>query len=403
MLQRLRAHDLPWFLIIITLALTAAGVASVFSACYDSASPLGLGHEARQQILWWMVGAVACAIVMRIPIAGLQAAAIPVYATCLIIQVLMIALAGTPLVPSIKGLHNWIRLGPLGNLQPSELLKLGTLMGLARLCATPDFDVRRLSHILGALAVAGLPALVLAKSFDLGSALTFPPMAFGMLFAAGMRLHHAALLVVAGAAIVVGGVQLLPHDGPKAYQYQRIQAFLHPDDYRMGEGYQTSHSIDAIGSGQLLGKGYLAGDLTRIKYVPENHTDMIFSVVGEETGFVGAIVVLALFLAFIIALAVAATPLRGQFARGLIAGFTALIMGETAINLAVAMGLCPVTGITLPFFSYGGSSLLGCYLGVGLAAAAAVSERQRVTVTIRKRSSATTASGWEESPARRRT
>jgi len=137
--------------------------------------------------------------------------------------------------------------------------------------------------------------------------------------------------------------------------------------------------------------------------VPENHTDMIFSVVGEETGFVGAIVVLALFLAFIIALAVAATPLRGQFARGLIAGFTALIMGETAINLAVAMGLCPVTGITLPFFSYGGSSLLGCYLGVGLAAAAAVSERQRVTVTIRKRSSATTASGWEESPARRRT
>ncbi len=403
MLQRLRARDLPWFLIITTLALTLAGVAAVFSACYDSASAFGLGHEARQQLLWWGVGLVAGAVVMRIPIATLQAAAIPVFAACVGLQLMMIVLAGTPLVPNIKGLHNWIRLGPLGNLQPSELLKLGTLMGLARLCAAPDFVVRRFSHVLGALAVAGLPSVILAKSFDLGSAMTFPPMAFGMLFAAGMRLRHAALLVVAGAVVVVAGVHVLPKEGPKAYQYQRIQAFLHPDDYRMGEGYQTSHSIDAIGSGQVFGKGYLAGDLTRIKYVPENHTDMIFSVVGEETGFIGALLVFALFLAFITALAAAATPLRGEFARCLIAGFSALIMGEAAINLAVAMGLCPVTGITLPFFSYGGSSLLGCYLGVGLAAAAAVSEKQRGTVTIRRRPNATTVSGWEVDPARRRT
>jgi rod shape determining protein RodA len=401
MLQSLRVKDLPWPLLLTTLALTAAGVACVISACYDSASPLGLGHEPRQQLLWWLVGALACGVVMRIPLASLQAAAVPAYLGTLAVQLAMIALAGTPLVPNIKGLHNWIRLGPLGNLQPSELLKLGTLMGLARLLASPGFDVRRLGHVLLALATAGVPSLILAKSFDLGSAMTFPPMAFGMLWAAGMRLGHALLLVAAGAALVVGGVQLLPKEGAKAYQYQRIQAFLHPDDYRMGEGYQTSHSIEAIGSGQVLGKGYLGGDLTRIKYVPENHTDMIFSVVGEETGLVGGLVVFALFQGFITALVGAATGVRAPFGRLLIAGFAALIMGEATINLAVAMGLLPVTGITLPFFSYGGSSLLGCYLGVGLACAAAVSEKARTTA-IARRSRATTVSGWEE-PERRRT
>jgi rod shape determining protein RodA len=303
-------------------------------------------------------------------------------------------------VPNIKGLHNWIRLGPLGNLQPSELLKLGTLLGLARLVSSPGFEVRRLAHVVGALAVAGLPAVVLAKSFDLGSAMTFPPMALGMLFAAGLRLRHAALLAVAGAVALMGGVELLPKDGPKAYQYQRVQAFLHPDEYRMGEGYQTSHSIEAIGSGQLYGKGWLQGDLTRIKYVPENHTDMIFSVVGEEAGWIGAVTVLLLFQSFFLSLALAAAQVRMPFGRCLIAGFSALIMGEAAINLAVALGLMPVTGITLPFFSYGGSSLLGCYLGVGLAGAAAVSEPARLAGAAR-RSRATTVSGWED-PARRR-
>ena len=174
---------------------------------------------------------------------------------------------------------------------------------------------------------------------------------------------------------------LLPRSGPKSYQYKRIQAWLNPDDYALTEGYQTARSMRSIGSGQLVGKGYLEGDQNRLGWLPEKHTDLIFAVVGEEVGFLGSTLVLALFLAFAWVGLHTAAICRDPCGRALIIGFVCLIIGQCSINLAVAMGMMPVTGITLPFFSYGGSSLLACHLGLGICLSAALAPRRESTRT----------------------
>jgi len=368
LLHRVRLRDVPWSPLLVALALTATGVAFVASACQGDATAWILPNEARLQLGWWLIAVVAAMIALHVPLPTWRTLALPAYVWCLLVQIAMIAAAGTALVPTIKGQHNWLRLGGF-TVQPSEFLKLGVLLCCARLCALPDFKVGRFSHVLGALAVAGIPAVLLARE-DLGSALTFPAMIGGMLVVAGMRGRHLAALVAALVLIVGIGVSTLPKEGPKAYQYQRIQAWLHPEDYALNEAYQTRHSIRAIGSGQVTGKGFAAGDQNRLGWLPEKHTDLIVAVIGEETGFVGTSLVVLGFLAFGWAALWATAQCRDPFGRLLGAGFACLVVGQAAINLAVALGLMPVAGITLPFLSYGGSSLLGTWIGVGLVLAA---------------------------------
>ena len=229
----------------------------------------------------------------------------------------------------------------------------------------PGVQAERLIVVFVALALAGVPSILLAKE-DLGSALTFLPMVLGMLVLAGMRFWHIGILFIGFVGVLAAGVAMLPKEGPKSYQWRRIQAWLNPDQYALTEAFQTIRSLRSIGSGQWSGKGYAQGDQNLLGWLPEKHTDMIYAVIGEEVGFVGSAVVLLLYLCFGWAGLYAAAVTRDRFARNLIVGFTCLVMGQTAINLAVVLGLMPVTGITLPFISYGGSSLLALFIGVGL-------------------------------------
>lgn len=394
-LQRVRWAEVPWGWLVVALLLTAMGVTFVFSACYDANQAYGLGKEARLQFAWWGIGVAACVTAMHVPFSAWRQLAIPMFAASLALELFMLVAAGSSLVPMIKGQANWLVLGPL-RLQPVEFIKLGTLIACARLVAHPDFDPKRFLHVCAALAMAAVPSALHARA-DLGSSLTFPPMIFGMLVAMGMRISHLVLLIGATLVLALGGLgllltdapkgsslakaqsSLLPREGPKAYQYKRIQAWLHPDDYALTEGYQTARSVRSIGSGRFLGKGYLEGDQNRLGWLPEKHTDLIFAVVGEESGFVGSVLALGLFLAFAWAGLHAAGICRDPCGKALIVGYVCLIMGQATINLAVAMGLMPVTGVTLPFFSYGGSSLLACYLGLGIALSASLAQRSELT------------------------
>jgi len=162
------------------------------------------------------------------------------------------------------------------------------------------------------------------------------------------------------------GVANLPKEGPKAYQYMRIQAWLHPEAHALTEGYQTLRSTRSIGSGRFTGKGWAQGDHNRLGWLPEKDTDMIFAVVGEEWGFLGTATAMVLFLGFSWSCLYAAALARDPFGRLFGVGFVCLVIGSMAINIAVATGLMPVTGIALPFFSYGGSHLLCTYLGLGI-------------------------------------
>jgi rod shape determining protein RodA len=395
LLQRVSYGEVPWGWLALTVVLTAMGVSFVISACYDPGAPYGLGDEARKQLAWWLVSIVGCLTAMHVPFATWRAAAVPLFIAGLCLVLFMVVAAGTSVVPVIKGQANWLVLGPL-RLQPVEFIKLATLLVCARVVASPDFQPARLLHLAGVLALAGVPSLLHARS-DLGSALTFPPMIFGMLVAVGMRLLHVAITVIAGVVLIVGSVTvltmeakpgstigslqetLLPRSGAKSYQYKRIMAWLNPDDYALTEGYQTSRSVRSIGSGQFLGKGYLDGDQNRLGWLPEKHTDLIFAVVGEEVGFLGSVLVLGLLLAFAWIGLHTAGMCRDPCGRAFIVGYVCLIIGQSSINLAVAMGLMPVTGITLPFFSYGGSSLLACHLGLGICLSAALAPRREHT------------------------
>ncbi|MBA3710293.1 MAG: rod shape-determining protein RodA, partial [Planctomycetes bacterium] len=367
---------MPWGLITAVMLLTTYGLACVISACFDPGSWMGLGKESRMQLWWWGLSLVACIAVSQIPLSTWRRFAMPLYIASLLVVLFMMAAAGTALVPSIKGQSNWIKIGRI-SIQPVEFIKLGTLLACARLMSGSGYDAKKLSHAALALLTAGVPSALVARG-DLGSALTFLPMIGGLLYAAGMRLRWLALGAALLIGIVVAGTMALPKDG---YQYKRVQAWLHPDEYALTEAYQTQRSMTAIGSGQWLGKGYAAGDQNRLGWVPENHTDLILSVAGEELGFVGTSFLLLLFVAFAWAGIAAASQARDPCGRLFLCGYVCMITGQASINIAVATGLMPVTGVTLPFFSYGGSSLLGSYIGLGIAIASTRAPRRAGTTS----------------------
>jgi rod shape determining protein RodA len=397
LIEPVRWREVPWGWLVVATLLTAFGVAFVISACYDPNERFGLGKEARMQLVWWGISLAACIGVLQLPFSTWRALAIPAFIAGIALELFMAAAAGSALVPVIKGQANWVVLGPL-RLQPVEFIKLGALLACARLLASPDFQPTRLLHVIGALSLAALPAALHARN-DLGSSLTFPPMIFGMLIAAGMRMRHligilalslgglftlfVILLMDPGGSPALKQLQssVLPREGNRSYQYKRIEAWLHPDEYALTESYQTLRSVRSIGSGRWLGKGYLEGEQNRLGWLPEKHTDLIFAVVGEEVGFVGCTIALGLFLAFAWAGMHAAALCRDPCGRLLIVGYTCLLLGQASINLAVAMGLMPVTGVPLPFFSYGGSSLLANYLGLGISLAAAAAPRRGTAKT----------------------
>ena len=363
------ARRLPWGFLACATLLTFGGVMMVISATARDLEP-GLSSEAKAQLLWWLIAAGVGLTAWRVPFGWWKELAVPGWIAALLVILGMDFLAGTVLVPFIKGQANWLVLGPV-RVQPVEFIKLASLLATARLMTAPGFDARRFPHVLLALSVAGLPAAMLARD-DLGSALTFVPLAFGILLVAGLRLRHLTILATITLLVATLGIMALPHEGPKSYQYKRIQAWLHPEDYALTEGYQTARSVGAIGSGQVLGKGWGQGDQNRLGMIPEKHTDLIFAVTGEELGFAGGVGVLSLFCLFAWVGLANASGARDPAGRYVIVGFISLVIGQAAINLAVATGLMPVTGVTLPFFSYGGSSLLGTWLGLGIAMGAAV-------------------------------
>jgi cell division protein FtsW (lipid II flippase) len=373
-LQAVAARPAPWAMLALASLLSALGAAMVASATLDPHGPLSLGTEARAQLVWWAVSAPVAVGAAMVPFAFWRSLAVPGWIAALALQLGMLALAGTAMVPVIKGQANWLVLGPL-RVQPIEFIKLAACLGAAALVASNGFDARRLGHVLLALTVAGIPAALNARS-DLGSSLCFPPMVLAMLVAAGMRLRHLALLALLTLIALAGAVATLPHEGPKAYQWRRIQAWLHPEQYALAEGYQTARSVSAIGSGQVLGKGWGQGDQNRLGWIPEKHTDLIAAVAGEELGFAGLSLLVLLGVGLAWACLAGALGARDPCARAFLVGWTGLTAGQAGINLAVALGLMPVTGVTLPFVSYGGSSLLACHLGLGLAMAAAADRRE---------------------------
>jgi rod shape determining protein RodA len=268
----------------------------------------------------------------------------------------------TPLGATINGSHSWITLGGGFQLQPSEFAKVGVIVCLAALFTREAGGKRRLAIALGAAgAIAGLILL----QPDFGTFLVFVAVLFGILLVGGVPARWLAVLVLVGGLAAVGMFQL---DVLKDYQKERLTAFINPSADAGGRGFSWNYrqSLIAVGSGGLTGTGYLKGPQTNLNYVPEQHTDFVFTVIAEELGFAGAGLLLALFAVVLWRGLRIAALARDRFGALLAGGVVAMLSFQAFVNVGMTLGIMPITGIPLPFVSYGGSSMIASFLAVGL-------------------------------------
>jgi cell division protein FtsW len=339
-------------LILVTLGLVAFGLVMVYSATSASAA-LANGDPAyylKRQAVYAGLGLVLMAVLSRVNFRALRA-----LAPGLVVTSLALLLAVLVLGRAANGARRWISLGP-ATFQPSELAKVALAVWAAAYLARrrPPRTLGELWRPLGFLTVVVCGLILLEP--DLGTAIGIVVMLAAMLLVAGTPPR------TLGAGLGIAGVLGLIAVWLEPYRRARILSFLNPWQDAQGAGFQSVQAMIGLGSGGLFGVG-LGQSVQKVNYLPEAHTDMIFAIIGEELGLVGTTAVIVAYCAFAFVGLKIALGCRDPFGKRLAAGLTALVCGQAAINLAAVMGLAPLTGIPLPFVSYGGSSLvvaLGC-------------------------------------------
>lgn len=263
----------------------------------------------------------------------------------------------------VGGQKNWLALGPM-RFQPSELAKLALILMLARYYAgLPPGEAGKLRSMVKPVLLTALPLALIFWEGDMGSAVFFILILVSFFFLTGVKKRFwAAGLVLLALGGMMGYKFFL-----KDYQKARIQTFMNPEADARGRGYHLMQSKIAVGSGQWIGKGFGKGTIHQMHFLPEHHTDFVFPVFAEEWGFLGSTVVLLLFTGFFLLMAQAAGKVSDPFGAFVIAGVTAWLFWQWVFNLGGVLGLLPLAGVTLPFWSYGGSSLVTNLLAIGLA------------------------------------
>ncbi len=345
-------------LLTVTLCLLALGAVMVFSASSTTKvlSDGGIGESAYYLKRTLIVGAVGLLLMHFVARHGLESVRRLTPVLLGLSFVLLVAVLG--IGSSVNGSSRWIGGGSL-QIQPSELAKVALILYAADLIARKPKRVRSLEGLVPLLLVVGSAALLIVIEPDLGTALVVAFAAGAMLIAAGARLRDLAL--IAG----VLGFLALALTIVEPYRMARLTGFLHPSSDTSGTGYQAVQAKIALGSGGIFGVG-IGNGVGKAFYLPEAHTDMISAVIGEELGLVGIVGVVGLFATLGYAGLQVAKKARDSYGKLLVAGLTSLILLQAAINLCAVLGLAPLTGVPLPFISYGNSSLLASLFAVGL-------------------------------------
>jgi rod shape determining protein RodA len=340
-------------LVVLGCALSLAALGVLFVASATGGTRLD-GLAARQAI-WIAVGLAAMTAAILFDYRMLLKFSFVIYCVSLLPLVYLLAFG-----ERIANVRSWIRIGHF-QFQPAELAKIATALLVAYLFENEDDARLHAATLFKLAAIVGLPVLLVFLQPDMGLALTFLPLAFVGLYFGGLPAKGWVAIVVVVAALAGGGWFLL-----KDYQKARIGTFLNPNADVLGSGYQVRQSKIAVGSGGFSGKGFRGGTQSQLRFVPAQHTDFILAVIAEEWGFLGIILVFALFAGlFLRALKLAQTA-RDRGGVFLILGLTGIMFFSVVINASMMIGLAPTTGIPLPFVSYGGSSVATTFLAIGL-------------------------------------
>jgi rod shape determining protein RodA len=352
----LRKYD--WVLLVAVVGLSLIGTLLVYSATQPSADP-------RSYLIKQLIN-VALGLVLMVAVSLLDYRQIRLFAPIVYaVAVLGLAAVLSPLGTTVSGAKAWINLPAGFQVEPSEFAKIGLVLVIAVVFGELR-DSGRIpgpKHAAGVLALALIPVVLVEREPALGVIILLLLMTFGMIALSGLALRWVAALVAAGAIAVLAVFKL---HLLRAYQLDRLTAFLHPGADPTGTGYETIHSKIMIGSGGLFGTGFLHGSLVTASFVPNQQTDFIFSVAGEEVGFVGCAVIIALLGLLIFRALRIATRADDQFGL-LVASGIALWFGLQAfINIGMTIGIMPVTGLPLPFVSYGGSAMFADMIAIGV-------------------------------------
>jgi rod shape determining protein RodA len=360
MARRAPIRHLDPTLLFTTLALSGFGAAMIYSATASKQSEAGLDPTLflKRQIAYLVGGAIVLLIVSFLDYRHFRAFAPVIYGIAVIALIVVL----TPAGEVVAGARRWITFGAF-QAQPSELGKLAVLIALAAYLAERKGDIRARDIAIG-LCMVAIPGALIFMEPDLGTTLVYIALLLVALLVAGAKIRHFVALVVIGIVAIVGAIQMdLIHD----YQIERLTAFMDSTPDVQSEGYNLIQSKIAIASGGARGKGFQAPNTqTTLDFVPEQYTDFIFTAVGEQLGLVGSATLLGLF-AFLIwrALRIAAMS-RDMFGTLLAAGIAGIWIFQVFINMGMTMGIMPITGIPLPFMSFGGSSLITHFLCVGI-------------------------------------
>ncbi|MFC2170927.1 rod shape-determining protein RodA [Calditrichota bacterium] len=389
--MRLHRLEIEWVVPLLTLLIVAMGLPALYSASQASG-----GGFFERQIIFAGIGLIAAVILALIPDRIVFAFSYIFYVLVLLLLVLVLMVGTGPT-------GRWIETGAF-HIQPSELGKIAVILALARFLSDRRTDLKKVKNILYMAQISAIPFVLILIEPDLGTSLAIPVITGILAYWAGFpylaliliaspvavmiaSVNPYALVIMIGILLVLGyfsgirlqlamlwGVilgaigwltpQLWMHLKP--YQRQRLLTFANPEADPLGAGYQIIQSKVAIGSGEFWGKGFMAGSQTHRGFLPEQHTDFIFSVVSEEFGFAGATLVLILFWLLIIRLFVLARKTNSPFSSMFIVGVAGLIAFQVVVNVGMTVGIMPVTGLPLPLLSYGGSSMLTLLASLGL-------------------------------------
>lgn len=370
--QKSFLRRLDWPLIALIIILCIISVTTIHSAMGGGQYSLDFGVR---QIFYYILGAIIAFMIMLFSPKKIRNYTYTVYIIFNILLFGLILLPESSITPVINGAKSWYRFGPI-SIQPSEFMKIVLILVISKVVAQHNrftFNKSFQTDVMLLLKIAGVSfvpiALILLQN-DLGTTLVFLAIIAGIVIVSGVTWKILAPLF--GSAIVLDGSLILSIiykpslienvAGIKTYQLGRINSWLDPYAYSSGDGFHLTESLKAIGSGQLIGKGLNNGEV----YIPENHTDFIFSVIGEEFGFLGSVILLGIFLLLLLHLIRMAMNSDDLFNKSFIIGFISLLLFHIFQNIGMTIQLLPITGIPLPFISYGGSSLWSLMSGVGV-------------------------------------
>ncbi len=420
------ARSVDWAVVVAVAALSTIGILFIYSSGVSSEGEL-VSREFAKQVAWVLLG-----LGLIVSLVLLDPKRLPEY-TPVIYGIAVALLLYTRLFGRVvNGARSWIGIGELG-IQPSEFMKIATMLFLARYLEMSRRDPDQLRRFAYSFLIVLLPMALVLSQPDFGTALVFVPVYLAMAFVAGVERRYLLFLTCAGALTVVltvlpiwhklsatgssavlrvfyerpyvwwvlalsaltlflsvlgfrmfkkryyywiayvslilavgVGASTLGQRALKEYQVMRLVVFLDPSIDPLGSGWNILQSITAIGSGGFAGKGFLQGTQSHYRYLPQQSTDFIFSIISEELGFIGGLIVFSLFLFILVRLALSMRNLRSVFQQAFIAGMFGMILFHFLVNAGMAMGIMPITGIPLLFLSYGGSSLWAACIGLGL-------------------------------------